>query len=425
MLLNIPDYSLILLFGASGAGKTTFAQQHFRPTEILSSDHFRAMVCDDENNQAVTATAFEALHKVLEARLTNRRLTVIDATNLTPKSRSPLLALAKRYHCPVLAMVLDLPLKTLLKRRKQRTDRTVPAAAVQSQHRLMHKNQGRLKGEGVKEVHHLKGPEQIAALRFERIDYWAESKADKGPFDLIGDIHGCYDELVLLLHKLGYEIRQQDSAPCAVHSQGRKLIFLGDLVDRGPKTPQVIRLVLATVNAGLGYCAPGNHDIKLCRKLKGNDVTIRHGLQESLDQLEAEPQAFKQQIVTFFEEQPSHHIFDGGSLVAVHAGIKASFINRRSKRIWAFALYGDTTDELDEAGFPIRRNWATSYTGKAMIVYGHTPVPQPVWENNTINLDTGCVFGHSLTALRYPERLLVSVAAQAQYYQPGPSFGSK
>ena len=112
---------------------------------------------------------------------------------------------------------------------------------------------------------------------------------------------------------------------------------------------------------------------------------------------------------TFLDGLISHYVLDDGRLVVAHAGLKEEMQGRGSGAVREFALYGDTTGETDEFGLPVRFNWAADYRGTAMVVYGHTPVPEPEWLNNTIDVDTGCVFGGRLTALRYPERELVSV----------------
>ena len=200
--------------------------------------------------------------------------------------------------------------------------------------------------------------------------------------------------------------------------EGRKAVFLGDLVDRGPKIPEVLRLVMSMIEAGTALCVPGNHDIKLMRKLRGKDVQITHGLADSLEQLDKESPEFRTQVSEFLDELVSHYVLDDGKLVVAHAGMKEEMQGRGSGKVRDFALYGETTGETDEFGLPVRYNWAAEYRGKAMVVYGHTPVPQPDWLNRTINIDTGCVFGGSLTALRYPEKELVSVAARATYAQP-------
>ena len=199
---------------------------------------------------------------------------------------------------------------------------------------------------------------------------------------------------------------------------GSQGVFLGDLVDRGPNIPQVLRLVMSMVEAGTSLCVPGNHDIKLMRKLRGRDVQITHGLADSVEQLDKESPEFRTQVSEFIDEFVSHYVLDDGKLVVAHAGMKEEMQGRGSGKVREFALYGETTGETDEFGLPVRYNWAAEYRGKAMVVYGHTPVPQPDWLNRTINIDTGCVFGGSLTALRYPEKELVSIAARAIYAQP-------
>jgi protein phosphatase len=195
-------------------------------------------------------------------------------------------------------------------------------------------------------------------------------------------------------------------------------VFVGDLVDRGPDSPGVLRLVMHMVGNGTALCVPGNHDVKLQRKLAGRDVRITHGLAETLAQLDSEDPAFLQQIERFVDGLVSHYVLDDGRLVVAHAGLKQEYQGRSSGRVREFALYGETTGETDEFGLPVRYDWAQDYRGRAMVVYGHTPVPEPEWINRTLCIDTGCVFGGRLTALRYPEKELVSVPAARVYYAP-------
>jgi polynucleotide kinase-phosphatase len=195
-------------------------------------------------------------------------------------------------------------------------------------------------------------------------------------------------------------------------------VFLGDLVDRGPDTAGVLRLVMGMVATGTALCVPGNHDQKLLRKLQGRDVRIAHGLAESLAQLEREPAEFVEEVCRFLDGLVSHYVLDDGRLVVAHAGMKAAYQGRSSGRVRDFALFGETTGETDEFGLPVRYNWASDYRGSARVVYGHTPVPRPEWLNRTICIDTGCVFGGALTALRYPELELVSVPAARTYSEP-------
>jgi hypothetical protein len=195
-------------------------------------------------------------------------------------------------------------------------------------------------------------------------------------------------------------------------------VFVGDLVDRGPDSPGVVRLVMGMVAAGTALCVSGNHENKLVRALKGRKVTVAHGLEVSLAQFAAEPEPFRAEALAFMDGLISHYVLDGGNLVVAHAGLKEDYHGRASGRVRSFALYGDTTGGTDEYGLPVRYPWALDYRGRAMVVYGHTPVPEPEWINNTICLDTGCVFGGRLTALRYPERELAGRAAHQVWYEP-------
>ncbi len=180
---------------------------------------------------------------------------------------------------------------------------------------------------------------------------------------------------------------------------------------------------MSLVQTGLAWCVPGNHDVKLLRWLNGKNVKIAHGLQESIDQLEAAGPEFKEAVKKFIDGLISHYVFDDGNLVVAHAGLREDMQGRGSGAVREFCLYGETTGEIDEFGLPVRINWAADYKGKAQVVYGHTPVPSAQWLNRTIDIDTGCVFGGKLTALRYPERVLVSVPAALVYCEPAKPIG--
>jgi protein phosphatase len=414
-VLKIPKLSLVVLVGVSGSGKSTFAARHFRPTEVLSSDAFRGLVGDDENDQSVTAAAFEALHAVAAQRLKLGRLTVIDATNVQLDARRPLLALAREHHVLPVAIVLDVPEQVCVQRNEARPDRTFGAGVVRRQRSALARSAGRLEREGFRRVFRLCEVAEIDGAEVVREPAWSDLSDRTGPFDIVGDVHGCLDELTALLEKLGYR-PGEDGVPR--HPAGRTAVFLGDLVDRGPGTPGVLRTVMGMAAAGAAICVPGNHEAKLLRAMRGRDVRVSHGLAESLAQLVGEPEEFRSQVVAFLDGLVSHHVLDSGRLVVAHAGLREEMHGRASAAVRAFALYGETTGETDEFGLPVRYPWAQDYRGRALVVYGHTPVPEAVWVNNTICLDTGCVFGGRLTALRYPERELVSVPARRVYYEP-------
>jgi protein phosphatase len=423
MKLTIPELAVVALVGPSGSGKSSFARKHFRSTEILSSDFCRGLVSDDENDQAATKNAFEVLHFIAGKRLAAGKLVVLDATNVQSEARKPIIELARQYHCIPVAIVFDLPEKLCQERNRSRPDRNFGPHVIRQQSQQLHRSLRNLEREGFRRVHLLRSPEDVDAAEIHREPLWNNLKHEHGPFDIIGDVHGCFDELVDLLAELGYSVERSpngtvDRNVSVKPSEGRKAVFLGDLVDRGPKIPDVLRLVMGMVEAGTALCVPGNHDVKLMRKLRGKDVQITHGLADSLDQLAKESPDFLKQAGNFLDELISHYLLDDGKLVVAHAGMKEEMQGRGSGKVRDFALFGETTGETDEFGLPVRYNWAAEYRGRASVVYGHTPVPQPEWLNRTINIDTGCVFGGSLTALRYPEKELVSVRARATYAQP-------
>ena len=420
MKLTIPELSFVVLIGVSGSGKSTFARKHFKPTEILSSDYCRGLVSDDENSQAATKDAFEVLHFIARKRLAAGKLTVVDATNVQPESRKAFVGIAREFHCLPVAIVLDVPERVAHDRNKARPDRDFGPHVIRQQAQQLHRSLRGLEREGFRHVHVLKSLEEVEAVVFERQPLWNNLKHEHGPFDIIGDVHGCFDELVGLLRQLGHAV--DETGFTVQPTNGRKLVFVGDLVDRGPKVPQVVKLVMNAVASGAALCVPGNHDAKLMRKLRGREVQITHGLAESLAQLANEPEEFHKQVAEFIDDLVSHYVLDDGKLVVAHAGMKESMQGRGSGAVREFALFGETTGETDEFGLPVRYNWAAEYRGAAAVVYGHTPVPEPEWLNRTINIDTGCVFGGKLTALRYPEKELVSVRAKQTYAEPRKPF---
>jgi protein phosphatase len=424
--IKLPELSLILLLGSSGAGKSTFARRLFKPTEIVSSDVCRGLVADDENDQSASGDAFELLHYLVAKRLKRGLLTVVDATNVQAESRKPLVALARQYHVLPVAIVLDVPDAVAHERNAHRPERRGMGPHVIARHRQdLRRSLRNLRDEGFRHIFHLRGVEEVDAVQgILRDRLYNNRKEETGPFDIIGDVHGCYDELLALLGDLGYIIEAEPVADVrdlgirVTPPAGRRAIFLGDLVDRGPASPQVLRLVMSMVRSGAALCVPGNHDIKLLRHLNGKKVTANHGLAETLAQLEGESDSFKGQVRQFLDGLVSHYVLDGGKLVVAHAGLTEEMQGRGSGAVRAFALFGETTGEIDEFGLPIRYEWAREYRGRAMVVFGHTPVPDAEWLNNTIDIDTGCVFGGRLTALRYPERELVAVPAARVYCEP-------
>ena len=433
MQIKIPKLSRVILIGPSGSGKSTFAQKSFLPSEVLSSDYCRGLVSDNENDQAATNDAFDVLHYVAAKRLARGRLTVVDATNVQPESRAPLVALARKYHCLPVAIVLNLPEEICHERNRDRQDRVFGPHVIRQQKTQLRRALKGLKREGFRHVFVLDSVVEVEAAVIERVPLWNDRSHEHGPLDIIGDVHGCADELEELLESIGIcQIAMVPSlsrdGPIIVyaHPRGRKAVFVGDLVDRGPRVLDTLSIVRNMVQVGSGLCVPGNHDMKLLKKLNGNDVQITHGLAQSLAEIDALPDdvrgPFCKSLADFLDGLVSHYVLDDGKLVVVHAGMKEEMQGRGSGRVRDFALYGETTGETDEFGLPVRHNWAAEYRGLAMVVYGHTPVPEPEWLNRTVNIDTGCVFGGKLTALRYPEKEFVSVLARQTYCESSRPF---
>jgi len=424
MEIRVPELSLVLMIGSSGSGKSTFARTHFEKHEVVSSDECRGIVSNDENSMAATNDAFELLHYIVRKRLKNGLLTVVDATNVQPDSRKALLQIAREYHTLPVAVVLDMPRELCEARNTTRPDRNFGPHVIWNHHKQLKRSLKGLKREGFKQLYVLHSEEEVKDVSgVVRDPLYNNKKEVSGPFDIVGDIHGCYDETVELLRKLGYQFdKVEDDGKnyglSVQHPEGRQVIFLGDLVDRGPNSPAVLKLVMSMIQSKTAWCVPGNHDLKLQKKLNGKNVQIRHGLAETLEQLEKERPEFHEEVREFLYSLISHYVFDDGKLVVAHAGLKEEMQGRGSGAVRSFCLYGETTGETDEFGLPVRYNWASEYRGKAKVVYGHTPVPEAQWLNRTIDIDTGCVFGGKLTALRYPEEELVSVEAKKMYCEP-------
>jgi polynucleotide kinase-phosphatase len=414
MKITIPDMSFVALIGVSGSGKSTFARTHFATTQILSSDTFRGLVSDDENDQSVSAEAFDALYYIAGKRLAAGKLTVVDATNVQRAPRADLVRLAKEHDVLPTAIVLDLPERLCVERNAGRTDRDFGAHVIRRQRADLHRSLKSLQKEGFRRVHVLRSEQEVAEAEIVVEPLLNDRRDLTGPFDVIGDVHGCREELEELLVALGYEFAEGS----AHHPDGRTALFVGDLVDRGPDTPGVLRLVMAMAAAGDALVVCGNHEQKLLRALRGKKVQVSHGLAESLDQLAAQSEDFRAEVEAFCDGLIAHYVLDGGKLVVAHAGLPQRYHGRASGRVRSVALYGDTTGETDEYGLPVRYPWAKDYRGSATVLYGHTPTPEVEWINGTLCLDTGCVFGGKLTALRYPEREVVEVAAKKVWYEP-------
>ena len=435
----IPDFALVCLIGPSGSGKSSLAAKHFLPTEVVSSDRCRALVADDEAALDANDDAFELLRATAAIRLRRRLLTVVDATSVRREDRASLVALAREFHALPVALVLDLDPATCAARNAAREDRAFGPHVPRQHSQALRRGLKGLGKEGFRARRVLRDPEQVDALEIVREPLYTDQRGESGPFDIVGDVHGCFDELVELLERLGYALEpyapfgtgdaadgespERDAAEreapiIARHPEGRQVIFVGDIADRGPRNVDCWRLVMGMCGAGSARAVIGNHDYKLNRWLRGRNVAPTHGLDLTVAELERASPAFRERLSGFVYDLRSHLWLDGGALVVAHAGLKAEMHGRGSAAVRSFAMYGETTGEVDDFGLPVRLDWARGYRGAATVVYGHVPAPDAEWLGDTLCVDTGCVFGNRLTALRWPEREIASVPARARYAVP-------
>jgi len=383
MNLTFSQFALVVLAGPNERARTAFAHRHFRAAEILSLSRCR-------RRTGALDAAYTLLERIVSRRLQRRKLVVVNAPNLTQAERGRWLRLARRaYAEPVIVEVGAATRDALPDERDLRREGFHTAVLLSAQ--------------------------AAKTSTVQRLPLPNDRRDLHGPFDIIGDVHGCFDELVELLEKLGYRVDETPTGYDVTPPPGRLLVFVGDLVDRGPRTPDVLRLAMGMSAAGTALVVPGNHDDKLMRALMGRKVQVTHGLEVSLEQLSHESPAFREAVAAYLKSLVSHYVLDDGRLVIAHAGIRESMVGRWPQAARDFTLYGETSGQLDAFGLPVRLNWMAKYHGQGLIVYGHTPVAEPVRINNTLNIDTGCVFGGALTALRYPEMRLVSVPARVVY----------
>ena len=373
MRVTIPELSLVLLIGPSGSGKSAFAARHFRPSEVLSLDAVRRMIADEDKDEGAVEAGWGALLELAARRMNWGRLTVIDADLTLAARRQALLELAAELHFIPSAFVF--------------------AAGA---------GQDTLDSEGFRRIFRFGSREEIAAAEIQRLPLWSNRQDETGPFDIVSSVHGRCDELLELLRKLGYRLE-----PSIGHPRGRKLVFLGDLVDHGPRNADVLRLVMSAVDAGAGYSVPGNHDARLVRWLRGDETRTDGGMAATRAEFDQATAEFRQQVETFLESSVSHYLFDGGNLVVAHAGLAASLQGRGSAAVRAFAVNGDAPGEDESERTESAPNWAIEYQGAPRVVYSHPAVSEPLWLNQTVNLNTR----GRLTALRYPEMQIVSVPA--------------
>ena len=438
--IRLPYAGIVVLVGPSNSGKSTLldrlvAESVIRRTEAVSSDQFRMLVGDDEyvdwkhrprceadviyaEYQQVSAKAFEAMEAMLATRCRLNKLTWVDATHLYPEDRERLIQVARKSHVPVIAVVLDIPEKELLERDAQR-EYPRRRQRVKQQVQQFKRTLRSIREDGFDASYVLKRPDEITFVRTSN-----PLVTDMGTgIDIIGDIHGCYDEMMEIIVRLGYV--DEDGSGLYRHPEGRKLVSVGDVTSRGPESLKCLLFWQRHCAAELAYMIDSNHGWKIARYLDGRDVTLSHGdervemelLQFEREQGQETAKRVRAELRAFLLDAPSHLVFSRNGVrqvVVAHAGIRDHFIGKQSKRIQDYCRYGDV-EGTDEQGRPVRKDWYVDHNSGECIVWGHDPRPYPTIVNDTVNIDQGVVFGGMLTAWRMPEREAVSVPAKQDY----------
>ncbi len=385
-VLNIPTPSLVVLVSPDGAAPGFC--RHFPSASVVSLEECRDALPDLRARRREEA-ASRLAHERVEARLRRRRLAVLDARGLASDHRRAARAIADRHHLPAIAVAIDAP------------------AAVRRA----------LGREGYSEVHHLRTRHDLHPSGVALVPLPCDRRKEHGPFDVIGDVHGCASELLSLLRRLGYRRRRGRWG----HPAGRRALFLGDLVDRGPRVIEAAMIAIDMTSDGAALAVPGNHDVELAALLRGASVVPGPGTVLSLAQIAAAPaglrRRFRRRFTEYVDRLPSHLLLDGGRLAVAHAGLLAEHVGRDSETVRRFAVHGATAPKTDRYGLPVRVHWARAYRGRAFLIYGHTAVREPESVGATLNIDTGCCYGGALTAFRWPEHEVVQVRARRIHYR--------
>lgn len=415
-IFSVPIDALLVLVGPAGSGKTSFAEKHFDPTQTVSSDQCRAFVSDDPTRLEVSREAFDVMMNIMRHRLRLGKTTVADSTALNPQIRRQFIKLAKKHRRPVIAVLFDVSRDRCLENNESR-DREVPEKAIYNHHERFQEQKERIQEEESFDEVFVVDEETVDDVIVRMRNVNVQQDYD-GALDIIGDVHGCLDELTSLLEKLGYERTEDGYA----HPEKRKAVFLGDIANRGPNSLGTLALVMDMVSGGNAFYTPGNHCNILYQyfldQYEKSDLSTE-GVETTIEELEdlseEERAEFRERFKNLYEMSPPYLVFHDGELVVTHAGIRERDIGKVNEEIAQFCLRGDTLEETTDQGYPIRRPWPLSYNGDSLVVYGHSPVEKATFVNGTINIDQGAVYGGYLTALQFPERELMHVKAQEDY----------
>lgn len=416
--MDIYTKGLVILAGMPASGKTTLRDKILKTpglehAVVISLDELRAKHGRNQSDQSATGKAVEEAHRLLEEHLSANHLVVWDATSLIPEHRKTLLDAAKKHRVHSHLIVLNTNLEKAKENdayRKNQNQRYVGEEILEKMSQNLEKTLQQVHKENYDTTDILTWEDlQNLQVVSKKLPFDHEEKT--GPFDIIGDVHGTYTELKELIEKLGHKIvGEHPNAYVETHG-GRTLLFLGDLTDRGNENKKVLSVIHNTYKKGNALVVKGNHDDKLLRYLKGNPIKINDGMEKTIEELENDPQ-FKETIKNWLATLPCHIILDGGKLVAAHAGLDETLQGRIGKKPDQIALYGNPSGVAND-----RRNFAADYKGEAFVVYGHYAGVKPVETPHSICLDTGSVFGNTLTALKWPEKTITQVQAKDTYTQ--------
>jgi len=409
MEIILPEIALVVVLGPSKSGKTTFTRKHFAPSEVFHLDEIHEHYAPERKGSDTEADDLDTFHFLLEKRLKQGLLTVIDGSFITQSSRKKMREIARRYSTQLIGIWMDLPESELVSRHTQGD--SMAKARLEMARLQAHADKFQL--EGFKQVYRLDTQADIDAVDFVRTQFSCNQRALSGPFDVIGDVHGCLVELESMLAQLGYV--QAEGAPTYRHPDGRTAIFVGDLISRGPSSLATLAIVRAMVAHGSALSVKGNHETDLLSAMQGQEINLHNGLQPTLDQVAQLPAEEQEQILAFIDQLPFHLLLDEGKLAVAHGGIKANMQGRESADIESFNLYAESGGPSNHWGMEIKPTWALEYEGNATVVHGHLPVKTATWTKQVLNLDTGCVYGGHLSAFRYPEREIVTVKADQEY----------
>jgi protein phosphatase len=416
-VLRVQPGSVLVTVGSSGSGKSDWAERNFRPHEVLGMDRLRRLVAGTETDESATPEAFDVLLRLLDSRARRGLTTVLDGTFLDPGARARVLEVIRRHGRPAVAVCFHIPAE-LAQYRNRAGRKPLGGKQLRAQvERVREFTAAHLGGrndEGWSGVVFFGDvdPDLLPVVRYTL----PPPLPFPGPFDVVGDVHGCLEELDLLLDRLGY--RAPNDAGERVHPEGRIAVLVGDFGDRGPDSAGVFRRVMAMHARGSALAVPGNHCIKLLHYLRGNHVDVRSGLGDTLRDLDRAGQPFRERVREFLGGLPRHLVLASGRLVVFHAALPRDRVGRDDEATEAQIIYGVAGRTGQGGVHEPETGWTGTWTpgeDEPLAVYGHEPVPEPLRADNTINIDGGCVYGGYLAAFRWPERDFVFVSARRVY----------